>query len=163
MIFGLWFLGLGFWFGFNFKDPSPKPKAQSPNIKNMIIITTPTGHIGSQVLEKLLKTDEKLRVIARDPSKLSGEAKERAEIIQGSLDDPEVVSKAYEGADELFFVVPPDMQYMDVNEYYLGFAGPTCDAIKRQAVKRVIFVSGTGLGYEKKAGPVSAADRKSVV
>lgn len=123
----------------------------------MIIVTTPTGHIGSQVLEQLLNTDEKLRVIARDPSKLSRESQERAKIIQGSLDDFNVVSKAYEGADELFYIVPPSMQYADVNEYYLHFAKPTCDAIKQQGVKRVVFVSGTGLGYEKKAGPVSAS------
>jgi uncharacterized protein YbjT (DUF2867 family) len=123
----------------------------------MIIITTPTGHIGSQVLEKLLKTDEKLRVIAHHPSKLSDEAKEKVETIQGSLDDFELLSKAYEGADQLFFIIPPSMQYTDVNEYYLQFARPTCDAIKRQAVKRVVFVSGTGLGYEKKAGPLSAS------
>lgn len=123
----------------------------------MIIITTPTGNIGSQVLEKLLETNEKLRVIVRDPSKLSDEAREKVEIIQGSLDDFEVVSQAYEGADELFYIVPPSTQYADVNEYYLHFAKPTCDAIKQQGVKRVVLVSGTGLGYEKKAGPVSAS------
>lgn len=125
----------------------------------MIIITTPTGHIGSLVLEKLLKTDKDLRVIARDPSKLSAEVLEKVEIVQGSLDDYEVVSEAYEGADELFFVIPPSMQYTDVDEYYLQFAGPTCDAINRQSVKRVVFVSGTGLGFEKSAGAVSAAYR----
>lgn len=123
----------------------------------MIIITTPTGHIGSQVLEKLLKTDEKLRVIARDPAKLSDEGKEKVEIIQGSLDDFGVVSKAYEGADELFLVIPPSMQYTDINEYYLQFARPTCEVIKQQGVKRVIFVSGTGLGHEKSSGPLYAA------
>jgi uncharacterized protein YbjT (DUF2867 family) len=123
----------------------------------MIIITTPTGQIGSQVLEKLLKTDEKLRLIVRDPSRLSGKVSEKVEIIQGSLDDFEVVSKAYEGADELFYIVPPSMQYIDVNEYYLQFGKPTCEAIRQQVVKRVVFVSGTGLGHEKKAGAVSAS------
>lgn len=123
----------------------------------MIVITTPTGHIGSKVLEKLLKTNEKLRVIARDPSKLSDEVKEKVEIIQGSLDDLEVLSNAYQDTDELFFVIPPSMQYTDVNEYYLQFAKPTCEAIEQQGVKRVVFVSGTGLGYEKNAGPVSAS------
>lgn len=123
----------------------------------MIVITTPTGHIGSQVLERLLKTNEDLRVIARDPSKLSAEARERVEIVQGSLDDLKIVSEAYEKADELFFIIPPSTQYADANEYYLHFAGPTCEAIKRQNVKRIVFVSGTGLGYEKKAGPVSAS------
>ncbi len=123
----------------------------------MIVVTTPTGQIGSKVLEKLLKTNEKLRVIVRDPSKISDDAKRKVEIIQGSLDDFKTVSKAYEGADELFFVVPPSMQYTDVNEYYLNFSKVTCDAIRQQNVKRVVYVSGTGLGYERKAGPVSAS------
>lgn len=123
----------------------------------MIVITTPTGHIGSKVLNKLLRTNEKLRVIVRDPSKLSDEVKVKVEIIEGSLDNFEVVSKAYEGADELFFIVPPSVKYTDVNEYYLHFANITCKAINQQNVKRVVFVSGTGLGYEKNAGSVSAS------
>lgn len=36
----------------------------------MIVITTPTGDIGGHVLSKLAATDEPLRVIVRDPSKL---------------------------------------------------------------------------------------------
>lgn len=123
----------------------------------MIIITTPTGHIGSKILEQLLTTGETLRVIARDPSKLPDNVKNKVEIVQGSLDDYDVVSRAYQGADDLFFIVPPSMQYTDVDEYYLRFAKPTCDAIDRQKVTRVVFVSGTGLGYDKNAGPVSAS------
>ena len=34
----------------------------------MIIITTPTGAIGHQVLEHVLRGEEPIRVIARDPS-----------------------------------------------------------------------------------------------
>ena len=123
----------------------------------MILITTPTGHIGSQVLKKLLTTNSKVRVIARDPSKISDIAKEKIEVIQGSLDDTQSVAKAYAGVDDLFFVVPPSMQYSDVNEYYLKFGKITCQAIQQQKVKRVVFISGTGLGHEKKAGPISAS------
>ncbi len=123
----------------------------------MIVVTTPTGHIGSRVLERLLTTNEKIRVIARDPSKLPAEVKNKTEIVQGSLDDFKTVSEGYQGADQLFFVVPPSTQYTDVNHYYLKFAQATCEAIEKQGVKRVVYVSGTGLGFEKKAGPVSAS------
>jgi uncharacterized protein YbjT (DUF2867 family) len=34
----------------------------------MIVITTPTGQIGRQVIDRLLGTREMIRVIARDPS-----------------------------------------------------------------------------------------------
>ncbi len=123
----------------------------------MIVITTPTGHIGSQVLKKLVATDSKVRVIARNPSKIPDVEKEKIEVIQGSLEDIKSVAKAYEGADDLFFVVPPSMQYSDVNEYYLKFGKITCQAVQQQKVKRVVYISGTGLGHEKKAGPVSAS------
>jgi uncharacterized protein YbjT (DUF2867 family) len=37
----------------------------------MIVITTPTGRIGSQVLDRVLDSGEAVRVIARDPSRLA--------------------------------------------------------------------------------------------
>jgi uncharacterized protein YbjT (DUF2867 family) len=37
----------------------------------MIIITTPTGAIGHQVLEHVLRSAEPIRVIEREPSQLS--------------------------------------------------------------------------------------------
>ena len=123
----------------------------------MIVITTPSGHNGSKVLEKLLKTDEKLRVIVRDASKLPAEAREKVEIVEGSLDDFETVSKAYKDADALFFVIPPTFDYADVNEYYLSFAKPTCEAIKERQVKRVVFVSGTSLDSDENSGQMWAS------
>jgi len=123
----------------------------------MIVITTPTGNIGGQVLKKMLTTNETIRVIARDPSKVLSDAQQRVEIVRGSLDNTDIVAQAYHGADDLFFIVPPSMQYSDVDEYYLQFARITCHAIESQKIKRVVYISGTGLGYEKKAGPVSAS------
>ena len=49
----------------------------------MILITAPTGDIGSQVLHGLLQnTDEQLRVIVRDAAKLSTEARERVDVVR---------------------------------------------------------------------------------
>ena len=36
----------------------------------MIVITTPTGDIGRQVLDRVLDSGQAVRVIARDPSRL---------------------------------------------------------------------------------------------
>jgi uncharacterized protein YbjT (DUF2867 family) len=41
----------------------------------MIVITTPAGQIGRQVLGSLLQSGEQLRVIARDPSELPAEVR----------------------------------------------------------------------------------------
>ena len=57
----------------------------------MIVITTPTGLIGHQVLDNLLDSGEALRVIARDPSALPAGVREHVDVIEGSHGDPAVV------------------------------------------------------------------------
>ena len=37
----------------------------------MIVVTTPTEHIGSQLVANLLAANESVRVIARDPARLA--------------------------------------------------------------------------------------------
>jgi uncharacterized protein YbjT (DUF2867 family) len=123
----------------------------------MIVITTPTGTIGQQVLEKLLDSGETIRVIARDPSRLPAHARGRVEVVRGSHSDSVVVDKAFEGADSLFWVVPPDFQVNNVENRYLEFIRPACDAFKSRGVKRVVSVSALGRGWPKPAGLVSAS------
>jgi len=43
----------------------------------MIVITTPTGQIGRQVLGNVLNSGKPIRVIVRDPSRLPSEARKR--------------------------------------------------------------------------------------
>jgi len=73
----------------------------------MIVITTPTGDIGRQVLDRVLDSGEAVRVIARDPSRLPARVRARAEVVQGSHGDAGAIAKALAGADRLFWLVPP--------------------------------------------------------
>ncbi len=43
----------------------------------MIVVTTPTGHIGSQVVQDLLAANEAVRVIVRDPARLAADVRAR--------------------------------------------------------------------------------------
>ena len=61
----------------------------------MIVITTPTGQIGRQVLSNLLDSGEELRVIARDRSKLPASIRDDLDVIEGSHGDAAVVDKAF--------------------------------------------------------------------
>ncbi len=70
-----------------------------------IVVTTPTGRIGHQVLDNVLDSTEAIRVIVRDPSRLSPRVRERVEVVQGSHDDLDVVTKAFAGADCVFWLV----------------------------------------------------------
>ena len=123
----------------------------------MIIVTTPTGQIGKQVLAQLLKAGETVRVIVRDASKLDPDTREAVEVVEGSHNDPSIVNQAFQGAESVFWVVPPDMQATDVMAAYVGFTEPACEAFKSQGVKRVVGVSALGRGWPKHAGLVSAS------
>ncbi|MES4905661.1 MULTISPECIES: NAD(P)H-binding protein [unclassified Streptomyces] len=123
----------------------------------MIVITTPTGQIGSQVLENLFDSDKPIRVIARDPSRLSPRVRERVEVIAGSHGDHDVIDKACAGADAVFWLAPPDFSCKSLDAVYLDFTRPACDAFKSQGVKRVVGVSALGRGVVKNAGLVSAS------
>src|ERR1700756_3702231 len=90
----------------------------------MIVITTPTGQIGSQVLGNLVDSGEELRVIVRDPAQLPAGVRDSLDIVQGSHGDAAVVDKAFSGADAVFWLVPPDPQATSVEAAYVGFTRP---------------------------------------
>ena len=125
----------------------------------MIIITAPTGDIGHQVLENVLRSREPIRVIARDPSALSPQIRERVEVVKGSHGDIDVVNRAFEGADAVFWLTPPDPRAKSIEAAYVDFTQPACDAIKSQGVKRVVDVTalGRGTAVAGNAGYVTAS------
>ena len=112
----------------------------------MIVITTPSGQIGHQVLLSLLESREELRVISLDPSALPADVRERVEIVEGSHSDAAVVDEAFTGADAVFWLTPPDPRAPSVEAAYVGFTRPAAEAFKRHGVKRVVGVSALGRG-----------------
>lgn len=123
----------------------------------MIVITTPTGLIGHQVLENALDHDVPIRVIARDPSRLTSRVRERVEVVQGAMDDAAVVAEACAGADSVFWVIPPTPTAESVEGHFQALTRPLCDAIRSRHVPRVVAVSSLGRGVAKNAGHVSAS------
>ncbi|HEY1478430.1 MAG TPA: NAD(P)H-binding protein [Gaiellales bacterium] len=123
----------------------------------MIVVTTPTGTIGRQVLENVLRADEPIRVIVRDASRLPEDVREHVEVVEGSHGDPDVVDSALAGADSIFWLVPPDFQADSVDAAYVGFTRPACAAFARQTDLRVVGVSALGRGVAEHAGYVTAS------
>ena len=125
----------------------------------MIVITAPTGAIGRQVLENVLDSGERVRVIARDPARLPSQTRERVEVVQGSHADADVVRQAFTGADAVFWLVPPNPRTTSLEAAYLDFTRPACDAFRSQGVQRVVGVSALGRGttVAANAGLVAAS------
>jgi uncharacterized protein YbjT (DUF2867 family) len=124
----------------------------------MIVVTTPTGNVGSQLLAELLKAEtQALRVIVRDPSRLEDTVRDRVEVIVGSHNDPAVLDRALDGARGLFWLIPPSMRASSAEEYYLSFTRPAVKAIRRHHVGHVVGVSSAGWNWPHPAGLLSAA------
>ncbi len=125
----------------------------------MIVITTPTGQIGRQVLGNLLKSGQELRVIARDPSQLPAEVRADLDVVEGSHGDAAVVDKALAGADAVFWVTPADPRAPSVDAAFAGFTRPAAEAFSRHGVGRVVGVSmlGRGTPWAAQAGFVTGS------
>lgn len=123
----------------------------------MIVVTTPTGQIGRQLLDRLLDGGAPVRVIARDPGRLTPRVRAQAQVIEGTHADPAVVAGAIEGAGSVFWVVPPDPGAANVEDHFMRFTRPLCEALKGGAVQRVVTVSSLGRGRAKRAGQASAS------
>jgi uncharacterized protein YbjT (DUF2867 family) len=125
----------------------------------MIVITTPAGQIGRQVLTNLLSSGEELRVIARDPADLPARVRADLDIVVGSHGDAAVVDKAFAGADAVFWLTPPDPRAPSVDAAFVGFTRPAAEAFTRHGVGRVVAVSALGRGtpWAAQAGYVTGS------
>ncbi|MFD6435362.1 NAD(P)H-binding protein [Streptomyces venezuelae] len=127
----------------------------------MIVITAPTGNIGSPLLTRLLDSatpPEDLRVVVRDPARLPDDVRERVEVITGSHGDPETVDRAFAGADAVFWLVPPDSS-LTPEATFSGFTRPAAKALATHGVGHVVGVSALGRGtpVADRAGLVTAS------
>ncbi|MEU1046585.1 NAD(P)H-binding protein [Streptomyces sp. NPDC005897] len=128
----------------------------------MIVITAPTGNIGRRLLPLLLESapahGEELRVIVRDPARLAAPVRERVEVVTGSHGDPAVVDRAFDGADAVFWLVPPDSSRTP-DDAYRRFSLPAVRALVAHGVGHVVGVSALGRGtpVAGRAGLVTAS------
>jgi uncharacterized protein YbjT (DUF2867 family) len=124
----------------------------------MIVITAPTSQIGSKLVADLLSTGAPLRLIVRDPSKLSEAVRDQADIIEGSHGDGAILDQALGDAEAIFWLVPPDMT-KPLEEAYIGFSRPLASALTSNRSLRVVAVTALGRGtpWQEQAGLVTAS------
>ncbi|MBH0778082.1 NAD(P)H-binding protein [Nocardia bovistercoris] len=129
----------------------------------MIVITTPTGAIGGQLLDIMLREaparGQRLRVVVRDDARLPEATRGRVDVVTGSHRDPEVVDRAFDGAEAVFWVIPPDPSARDLEQAYSGFTEAAAKAFAAHGIRHVVGVSALGRGtpVADRAGLVTAS------
>jgi uncharacterized protein YbjT (DUF2867 family) len=116
-----------------------------------IVVTTPTGNIGSRVVQLILQAGARPTLLARHPERLDPRVLERAEVIRTDLADSDAVVRATRGADALFWLAPfnadPDA---DPVAWYAQLGCTAARAITENGIARTVFISS--VGAEKRTG-----------
>ena len=122
-----------------------------------IAIATPTGHVGSAVVDFLLEFGGDIQVIllGRRPDRLKELVRRGAEMAIGSQDDADYLVKATRGVDALFWATPPGYGSDDVRAFQnrLGRAGAM--AIRTNKIPRVVNLSSIGAQLDSGVGPIN--------
>ena len=109
-----------------------------------ITITTPTGHVGGRVVERLLAAGADVTLLTRDASRLAPAVRARTRVVEGSLEDPAALHAATAGARALFLVIPPHLATHDGAAFQRGVGRAAADAAAANGVERVVFLSSAG-------------------
>jgi len=67
-----------------------------------IVVNSPAGNIGRVVTEQLLQAAEDVVIISRNPDKVARLVECGARLVQGSIDNVQVLDHALEGAEAMF-------------------------------------------------------------
>lgn len=107
-----------------------------------ILVTGPTGTIGSQVVSQLAaNTDVVVRAGVRDPKKAEGLRRENVEVVALDYDKPDTLAAACEGADKVFLLTP-----FAPNQVECGLR--LLEAAKAAGVKHIVKLSAMGADQE---------------
>jgi len=119
-----------------------------------ILVTTPTGNIGSRVTARLIEERAEVSVLARKPETLPAGVRAHATVHTGDLENPDDLIQALAGCDALFFLIPPNMQAADWRAWQRQLAQNAVEALRATGVDRVVFLSSTGAQHDE-VGPIS--------
>jgi uncharacterized protein YbjT (DUF2867 family) len=124
-----------------------------------ILVTTPTGHVGSHVVRLLVQAGVRPAVLARDPAKLDVDIRSRVAVRQGDLADAGFVREATRDAHALFWVDPTDLGADDPNDVSARLGGHAADAVRANGIPHVVFQSSVGAEHRHGVGLIDGLGR----
>jgi uncharacterized protein YbjT (DUF2867 family) len=123
-----------------------------------VVVTTPTGHVGSRVATLLVQAGERPVLLARDPDRVEPALRAAAEVVAVDLADADAVVRATAGADALYWVdpaVPAD----DPVEAYARLGAVGARAVQENGIGRVVFQSSVGAEARTGFGEIDGLGR----
>ncbi|WP_227998785.1 NmrA family NAD(P)-binding protein [Nocardia australiensis] len=129
------------------------------NTRRKIVVTTPTGHVGSRVVRLLLQAGIRPTLLLRDPTKIDAAIRDRVDVVQGDQGDADLVVRATRNADGLFWVDPPATTDGDPVAHYAEMGANAARAVMENTVTRTVFLSSVGAEKRHGAGEIDGLAR----
>jgi uncharacterized protein YbjT (DUF2867 family) len=125
----------------------------------MYVVTGATGNTGSVVAAQLLDTGRKVRVLGRSEQRLQTLARMGAEPFVAELADGEALSRAFQGADGAYVMVPPNLAAPDFRAYQHQVSEAIASALENSEVRYAVVLSSVGADKQDNTGPVVGLHR----
>jgi len=120
----------------------------------MYVVLGASGNTGHVVAKNLLARQQKVRVVGRNAAHLQPFATQGAEVFVGDITDASAVSKALQGADSAYVMIPPNPTSNDPQGYQERVSDNVAAALKSSGVKNVVALSSIGADKPNGTGPV---------
>lgn len=119
-----------------------------------IVINTPNGHIGRRAAEQLLDSGVAVRIVSRNPKKVTDLTSKGASLVIGSTDDEETLAKAFDGAETVLWVTPPAYR-PDYPSWVRETTEKAAKAMTSARVQRLVNISSIGAHAGGGTGPIA--------
>lgn len=119
-----------------------------------ITLTSSIGNIGKPLAQQLIKEGHKVTIISHTASR-QAEIKAMNAIPKiGSLQDTDFLIAAFQQADAVFLMNPPDYSQVDIRSYYRQTSNNYATAIQKTKIPRVVLLSSFGAHLNHATGPI---------
>jgi uncharacterized protein YbjT (DUF2867 family) len=107
------------------------------------LVTGATGYIGGHLIPPLLERGVRVRALARTPAKLDDASwRDRVDVVEGDLADPESLRRACEGVDVVYYLVHSMGTSADFVKAEADAARNVAEAARTAGVRRIVYLSG---------------------
>lgn len=122
----------------------------------MFVVAGVSGNTGKVVADTLLAQNKAVRVIVRDAAKGAEWKTKGAEIAIAELDDLDALTKALDGSEGAYLLLPPQWGSTDVRGDNKQRASVLAKAVEKSGTKHVVLLSSVAADQKEGTGPITS-------
>ncbi|KFC18202.1 NmrA family NAD(P)-binding protein [Epilithonimonas lactis] len=131
-------------------------------MKKQIVIIGATGTVGSKVAEILINEGHLVKLITRNPEKLQLLQNRGAEIVEGDVNNVEILTETFKNADSVFLILPDNAKAENTRTYQRQITGNFLEAIERSGIKHIVNMSSLGSHMHEGNGMMAGTGEQEV-